>query len=198
MSDQNNAASEFYTAPDIARRLTADRECQEALRGPGEGLDAGAFTFAPAPFARQQQQPKITAEQVEEVARAANIPTRIVGDPAIPRTVLWDYYALREELGLSRQQPTAARAEVPDEDPDTRPNDLDSMKAVSAKTGIDQGTIRALVDSGAVRVWAETREFMTSASKPGGKKRATIQPFTGYPLVPKAEFLASAEHVLGL
>lgn len=197
MSDQNNAASEFYTAPDIARRLTADRECQEALRGPGEGLDAGAFTFAPAPFARQQQ-PKITAEQVEEVARAANIPTRIVGDPAIPRTVLWDYNALREELGLSRQQPTAARAEVPDEDPDTRPNDLDSIKAVSAKTGIDQGTIRALVDSGAVRDWAETREFMTSASKPGGKKRATIQPFTGYPLVSEAEVLASAEHVLGL
>lgn len=198
MSDQNYTTSKFYTAPDIARRLTADRECQEALRGPGEGLEAGAFTFTPAPFARQQQPPKITAEQVENVARAANIPNRIVGDPATPRTVLWDYNALREELGLSRQQPTAARAEAPEEDPDTRPDDLDSIKAVIAKTGIDQGTIRALVDSGAVHNWAETREFMTSASKPGGKKRATIQPFTGYPLVSKAEVLTVAEHGLGI
>jgi len=198
MSDQNNTTGEFYTASEIARRLTFDRECQQALGGPGAGLEAGAFKFTPAPFARQQQAAKITAAQVEQVARTASIPSRLVGEPAIPRAVLWNYNALRAELGLSRQQPTAVRAEVLENDPDARPDDADSIKSVSAKTGIDQGTICALVDSGAVRDWAETREFMTSAAKPTGKKSATMQSFTSYPPVSKAEVLTVAEHGLGI
>ncbi|MGP5249617.1 hypothetical protein ACTXLS_08835 [Corynebacterium variabile] len=198
MTTTDNTSREFYTAPEIARRITVDREYREAVSGPGVSLADAAFTFAPAPFTRQSEPEPVTAEQIENLARTENIPTQVVGDPNLPRYVLYDWSAIREALGLSPVVPTAVRATTAEVDPDARPDDVDSIKAVSAKTGIDRGTIRALVDSGAVRDWAETREFMTSAAKPNGKKRAAMQSFTGYPLVSKAEVLAVAEHGLGL
>lgn len=139
--------TQWMTASEAARALSADRELQEALGTP-TSLDAAQFTPNPAPFQRHKKQATVTAKQVQEVVTNGNIPTRRGhhGHAEI------DYSALRVELGLSPQQPTAVRRA---RDPETVeeggiPRDIDSVRQVAARTGIDADTITALVRSGAV------------------------------------------------
>lgn len=140
--------TQWLTAAEAARALSADRELQEALGTP-TSLDAAQFTPNPAPLQRHKKQVTVTAEQVQEVVDNGNLPTRRGhhGHAEI------DYSALRVELGLSPQQPTAVRRaphEDQDTDEDATPRDIDSIRQVAAATGIDADTVTALVRNGAV------------------------------------------------
>lgn len=138
--------TQWLTAAEAARALTADRELQEAL-GTSTGLEAAQFTPNPAPLQRHKKQATVTAEQVQEVAANGDVPTRRGrhGHREI------DYGALRLEIGLSEQTPTAARrTEDPETVEDATPRDIDSVRQVATRTGIPEDTITALVRSGAV------------------------------------------------
>lgn len=140
--------TQWLTAAEAARALSADRQLQEAL-GTSTGLEAAQFTPNPAPLQRHKKQVTVTAEQVQEVVANGNVPTRRGhhGHAEI------DYSALRVELGLSPQQPTAVRRaphEDQDTDEDATPRDIDSIRQVAAATGIPEDTITALVRNGAV------------------------------------------------
>lgn len=138
--------TQWLTASEAARALTADRELQEAL-GTSTGLEAARFTPNPAPFQPHKPQATVTAEQVQEVAANGDVPTRRGrhGHREI------DYGALRLEIGLSEQAPTAVRrTEDPETEGDATPRDIDNIRQVAAATGIPQDTITALVRNGAV------------------------------------------------
>ncbi|MGP5136182.1 hypothetical protein ACTXKQ_04180, partial [Corynebacterium variabile] len=158
--------------------LSADRELQQAL-GTSTGLEAAKFTMDPAPFQPHKPQGTVTAEQVQEAVDNGNIPTRRGhhGHAEI------DYSALRVELGLSPQQPTAVRrTETPETaDEDVTPRDIDSIRQVAAATGIPADTITALVRSGGVT---------NHATVPGaGLHRARVS---------AAEVTAAAKNGLGV
>ncbi|MGO3035225.1 MAG: hypothetical protein ACTIIQ_08745 [Corynebacterium variabile] len=139
-------STKWMTASEAARALSADRQLQEAL-GTSTGLEAAQFTPNPSPFQRHKPQATVTAEQVKEVVTNGNVPTRCGHHGH--REV--DYAALRLEIGLSEQAPTAVRrAKDTAEDTDEPVRDVDSVKRVAAATGIPGDTITALVRSGAV------------------------------------------------
>lgn len=139
--------TQWLTAAEAARALSADRELQEAL-GTSTGLEAAQFTPNPSPFQRHKPQATVTAEQVQEVVTNGNIPTRRGHHGH--REV--DYAALRLEIGLSEQAPTAVRrTEAPETvEEDATPRDVDSIRQVATQTGIPEDTITALVRNGAV------------------------------------------------
>ncbi|MGP5271271.1 hypothetical protein ACTXK0_12825 [Corynebacterium variabile] len=139
--------TQWMTASEAARALSADRELQEALGTP-TSLDAAQFTPNPAPLQRHKKQVTVTAGQVKEAVDNGNIPTRRGHHGH--REV--DYAALRLEIGLSEQAPTAVRrTEAPETvEDDAAPRDIDSVRQVAAKTGIPEDTITALVRNGAV------------------------------------------------
>ncbi|MGP5038765.1 hypothetical protein [Corynebacterium variabile] len=139
--------TQWLTAAEAARALSADRQLQEAL-GTSTGLEAAQFTPNPAPFQPHKKQVTVTAEQVKEAVDNGNIPTRRGHHGH--REV--DYAALRLEIGLSEQAPTAVRrTEAPETaDEDATPRDIDSIRQVAAATGIDADTVTALVRNGAV------------------------------------------------
>lgn len=168
----------WLTAAEAARALSADRELQEAL-STSTGLEAAKFTPNPAPFQPSKPQATVTAEQVQEVVTNGNVPTRR-GHHGHEEV---DYGALRLEIGLSEQTPTAARRT---EDPETveddvTPRDIDSIRQVAAATGIPADTITALVRSGGVT---------NHATVPGaGLHRARVS---------AAEVIAAAKGTLGV
>lgn len=176
MSTADN--TQWMTASEAARALSADRELQEAL-GTSTGLEAARFTPNPAPFQQHRQQATVTAEQVREVVANGDVPTRRGHHGH--REV--DYAALRLEIGLSEQAPTAVRRT---EDPETAnedatPRDIDSVRQVATQTGIPEDTITALVRSGVV---------VNHATVPGaGLHRARVS---------AAEVTAAAKGTLGV
>ncbi|MGP5184432.1 hypothetical protein ACTXKY_12030 [Corynebacterium variabile] len=193
--------TQWLTAAEAARALSADRELQEALGTP-TSLDAAQFTPNPAPLQRHKKQVTVTAEQVQEVVTNGNLPTRRGhhGHAEI------DYSALRVELGLSPQQPTAVRRaphEDQDTDEDATPRDIDSIRQVAAATGIPADTITALVRSGGVTNHATvpgaglhrarvSAAEVTAAAKSGLGVTAEAKPedLTG---IPRAALLANLE-----
>lgn len=148
MSTADN--TQWLTAAEAARALSADRELQEALGTP-TSLDAAQFTPNPAPFQPHRPQATVTAEQVQEVVANGNVPTRR-GHHGHEEV---DYGALRLEIGLSEQTPTAARrTEDQDTDEPATPRDVDSIRQVAARTGLPADTLAALVRDGAVKNYA--------------------------------------------
>lgn len=192
MSTENTTTGPWLTVPEIARRLTPDLELGTALHGAGTGLEAGQFTLTPAPFTRPAKQPEVTAQQVQDLVDETAIPKRPVGDPNFPRGYEYDYAAVRLELGLSAQAPTAARRveDHPAEDPDAKPNDVSSLYKAALHANVTEDAIRALIASGAVRNWAEPLR-MTSAT-------GEVEDVPARPAVSIAEVRAAAEHGLGL
>lgn len=156
MNIENTTTGPWLTVPQIARELTPDLELGTALHGAGTGLEAGQFTFTPAPFTRPAKQPEVTAQQVQDLVDETGIEKRPIGNPDFPRGYTYDYAAVRRELGLSSQAPTAARRveDHPVEDPDARPQDIVSLYKACISTHIDTATMTALIASGRIRDWS--------------------------------------------
>lgn len=191
---ENTTTGPWLTAPDIARALTSDRELGTALYGDGAGLEAAEFTMHPAPFQRAEKQPKITAKQVEDLADETGIPKRPIGNPDFPRGYEYDYAAVRLELGLSAQAPTAARRveDHPAEDPDARPKDISTVYRAALTANITEDTVKALIAAGAVKDHSEPLRIQNNVT---GEVEDVP---TGRPAVSIAEVRAAAEHGLGL
>ncbi|MGP5245150.1 hypothetical protein ACTXMA_13380 [Corynebacterium variabile] len=191
--------TQWLTAAEAARALSADRELQEAL-GTSTGLEAAQFTPNPAPFQPHKPQATVTAEQVQEVVTNGDVPTRR-GHNGHNEV---DYGALRIEIGLSEQAPTAVRrAKDTAEDTDEPVHDVDSVKRVAAATDIPADTVTALVRSGGVTNYATVPNAglhrarvsaaeVTAAAKNGLGVEAETRPddLTG---IPRAALLANLE-----
>ena len=193
MNIENTTTGPWLTVPEIARRLTPDLELGTALYGPGTGLEAGAFTFNPQPFTRAAKQPEVTAQQVQDLVDETGVEKRPVGDPNYPRGYVYDYAAVRRELGLSSQSPTAARRveDHPAEDPDARPKDISTVYRAALMANITEDTVRTLIACGAVKNWAEPLRMQNNVT-------GEVEDFPARPAVSIAEVRAAAEHSLGL
>lgn len=194
MSIDDTITGPWLTVPEIARRLTPDLELGTALHGAGTGLEAGQFTMNPAPFTRPAKQPEVTAQQVQDLVDEAGIEKRPIGNPDFPRGYEYDYAAVRLELGLSSQAPTAARPaaeEDPAEDPDARPTDLVTVGMAATRAGTDRHTIKALLADEAVRDWS-TPMLMTNNAT------GETEEVPAKPMVSLAEVTAVLTNTLGL
>ncbi|WP_443379751.1 hypothetical protein [Corynebacterium variabile] len=167
------------TGPELAKMLNTDMELQRELH-PTQGLSAAAFQMDPPAFTAREEVQPITANDVTEMCASAGI------EPVKGRHGHKTYSVadVRAELGLSPVAPTAVRrtpADDQDTDEPATPRDVDSIRQVATSTGIDAGTIMALVRSGAV---------VNHATVPGAAlHRARVS---------ASEVQAAAEHGLGL
>lgn len=191
MNTNTDTTGPWLTVPEIARRLTPDLELGTALYGPGTGLEAGAFTFNPQPFTRAAKQPEVTAQQVQDLVDETGIEKRPIGDPAYPRGYVYDYAAVRRELGLSAQAPTAARRVEDHPDPDARPKDISTVYRAALMANITEDTVKALIAADAVKDYSEPLRMQNNVT--GEFEDVT----TGRPAVSVAEVRAAAKNVLG-
>lgn len=193
MNTNTDTTGPWLTVPQIARELTPDLELGTALHGAGTGLEAGQFTFTPAPFTRPAKQPEVTAQQVQDLVDETGIEKRPIGNPDFPRGYTYDYAAVRRELGLSSQAPTAARRveDHPAEDPDARPKDISTVYRAALMANITEDTVRTLIACGAVKNWAEPLRMQNNVT-------GEVEDHPARPAVSIAEVRAAAKHSLGL